>query len=199
MINEYLKALELRRTNYSITPKAPISDGRIVELVEHAVKHTPSAFNSQTARVAILFGEQHKKLWNLTLETLRGVVPPDAFAQTEEKINNFAKGYATVLYFHDTAVTEQLIQAYPLYAAHFPVWAQHENGMLQHAVWTSLTLEGLGASLQHYNPLIDDAVRETFGIPQQWKLIAQMPFGTPTELPQEKEYQSLGQRVLTLR
>ena len=32
-------------------------------------------------------------------------------------------------------------------------------GMLQLAVWTALAEKGLGASLQHYNPLIDDGGR----------------------------------------
>ena len=30
--------------------------------------------------------------------------------------------------------------------------------MLQLVVWTALEAEGLGATLQHYNPLIDDEV-----------------------------------------
>ena len=49
--------------------------------------------------------------------------------------------------------------------------------MHQFALWTMLEDAGLGASLQHYNPLIDDQVRETWTLPSTWKLIAQMPFG----------------------
>ncbi len=30
-------------------------------MIYHAVKHTPSAFNSQSARVVVLLGEQHDK------------------------------------------------------------------------------------------------------------------------------------------
>lgn len=199
MKNYYFSALEKRRTNYSISPQSPVSDNRIVELVEHAVKYTPSAFNSQSARAVILFGEQHKKLWSETLNILRGIVPAEAFSSTEEKIRSFAAGYASVLFFDDTAVTEGLMQAYPLYKDNFPVWAQQANGMLQHAVWTSLSLEGLGASLQHYNPLIDDAVSKAFGTPQQWKLIAQMPFGTPTAPPQDKVFLPVEERVKVIK
>lgn len=199
MKNEYYQALEQRRSYYGISAQSPVSDERIIELVQHSVKFTPSAFNSQSARAVVLLGENHKKLWSITLDTLREVVPPEAFAQTEEKVNSFAAGYATVLYFEDTAVTEGLMQAYPLYTANFPVWAQQENGMLQHAVWTSLTLEGLGATLQHYNPLIDGAVRAAFHIPQQWKLVAQMPFGTPTAPPNEKEFMPIEERVTVIK
>lgn len=45
------------------------------------------------------------------------------------------------------------------------------------AVWEALTTEGLGASLQHYNPLIDQQIAERFDIPDSWQLRAEMPFG----------------------
>ena len=58
--------------------------------------------------------------------------------------------------------------------------------MHQLVVWTGLEAEGLGASLQHYNPLIDDEVKQEWNVPANWKLIAQMPFGNPTAAPGEK-------------
>ena len=36
----------------------------------------------------------------------------------------------------------------------------------------------IGASLQHYNPVIDDEVEETFDIPKNWKLRAELVFGS---------------------
>jgi predicted oxidoreductase (fatty acid repression mutant protein) len=36
----------------------------------------------------------------------------------------------------------------------------------------------VGASLQHYNPLIDAAVAREWNVPAYWKLRAQMPFGS---------------------
>ena len=54
---------------------------------------------------------------------------------------------------------------------------------------------GLGASLQHYNPLIDEEVRKAWSLPDDWKLIAQMPFGTPTAQPGPKDVMSLDKRV----
>jgi predicted oxidoreductase (fatty acid repression mutant protein) len=71
--------------------------------------------------------------------------------------------------------------------------------MLQFVVWTSLELEGLGASLQHYNPLIDEEVRAKWNLPSTWKLIAQMPFGKPTGAPGEKEFQPLDTRMKVFR
>lgn len=56
-----------------------------------------------------------------------------------------------------------------------------------------------GASLQHYNPLIDDEVKETFGIAADWKLIAQMPFGNILTPPGEKEFQPIEERVKVIK
>lgn len=53
-------------------------------------------------------------------------------------------------------------------------------------VWVSLQSLGLGASLQHYNPVINKEVSEAFGIPAGWELIAEMPFGVPNAEPREK-------------
>lgn len=68
--------------------------------------------------------------------------------------------------------------------------------MHQFAVWTLLEDAGLGASLQHYNPLIDDEVRKTWKLPATWKLISQMPFGKPVGEPGAKEFEDLDKRVL---
>lgn len=85
MSKDFFTAVKDRRTYYGISKEAVASDERIRELVEEAVKHTPSSFNSQSARVVVLLGEQHDKLWNLTKETLRKIVPAENFAPTEEK------------------------------------------------------------------------------------------------------------------
>lgn len=70
--------------------------------------------------------------------------------------------------------------------------------MLQFAIWTQLEAEGLGVNLQHYNPVIDEAVKKEFNIPDEWRLIAQMPFGDPTAVLAEKEFMDIEERVLVL-
>lgn len=159
------------------------------------MKYTPSAFNSQSARVVLLLGKEHDKLWDITKEALRKVVPAENFAPTEEKINSFKSGYGTILYFEETSIIESLQQQFALYKDNFPVWAQQSNGMLQFAIWTALEMEGLGASLQHYNELIEDEIKKEWGIASSWKLIGQMPFGKPTAPAGEKQFQTLADRV----
>jgi len=104
MAKDFYSAIEDRRSIYAISKEQVVSDEKIQEVIYHAVKHTPSAFNSQSARVVVLLGEQHDKLWDITKETLRKIVPENNFAPTEEKMNAFKSGYGTVLYFEDSEV-----------------------------------------------------------------------------------------------
>ena len=195
MTINFYDAIENRRSIYGIGKESVISDERIIEVIEQAVKHAPSAFNSQSGRVLVLLGEHHNKLWDLIKEALRKIVPEENFQQTEDRINGFRNGYGSVLFFEDQNVITGLQEQFALYKDNFPIWSQHASGMLQYIVWTSLEVEGLGASLQHYNPLIDEDIRKEWGIPENWKLIAQLPFGNITAPAGEKEFQPLEQRI----
>ncbi len=194
------EALKHRRSYYAIGNKSIISDAEIEEIIDFAALHTPSAFNSQSARFVLLLGEHHKRLWEIVKETLKKVVAAPAFATTEAKINkSFASGYGTVLFFDDRTVVEGLQKAYPLYHDKFPEWALQSAGMQQLAVWTMLEDAGFGVSLQHYNPLIDEAVLKEWKLPASWELLAQMPFGMPLEPPVKKEFKPLDDRVKVFR
>lgn len=197
-MNTFLKSIQNRRTIYDISASSPLSDAQLRELVETAVNHVPSAFNSQTSRVILLMGENHKKLWDITLNTLGAVVPEASFQPTRDKIASFAAGYGTILFFEEQDTIKELQTNFPLYADNFPVWSLQSSGMLQHTVWTALELEGLGASLQHYNPLIDAQVSAAFDVPASWKLLAQMPFGTPGAPAGEKTFMPIADRVRVL-
>jgi hypothetical protein len=195
MSMNFYKAVEDRRTYYGIGKEKVVSEERVVEVVENSVKFAPTAFNSQSSRVIVLMNHHHDKLWDMTKEALRKIVPPENFSQTEERINGFKSGYGTVLFFEDQNVVKSLQEQFPLYKDNFPVWSQQASGMLQYIVWTSLEVEGLGVSLQHYNPLIDEDVKKEWDVPENWKLIAQMPFGNVVSKPDEKSFLPLNERV----
>lgn len=95
----------------------------------------------------------------------------------------------------DDHVTADLQAKFPLYADNFPVWAEQANGILQYMVWTSLAENNVGASLQHYNPLIDEKVREEWRLPQSWRLRAQMPFGSIEASVGKKTYLPMDMRL----
>jgi len=191
--------VEQRRTIYHLGSSIPISEKSIEQLVEHAVKHTPSAFNSQSARVIVLFGDAHNTLWSLTKENLRAIVPAEKFGPTEDKINSFGSGAGTVLFFEDQSVVEYLMTNFVQYAHNFPIWSQQSSGMLQYVVWTGLANINIGASLQHYNEVIESDVAEAFDVPSTWKLIAQMPFGSIETPAGDKQFNPIEDRFRVLR
>ncbi|OAT25864.1 nitroreductase family protein [Proteus myxofaciens] len=188
MSNAFTDLMKKRRTIYNLGNQLPISEDRVTAIIKEAVKESPTAFNSQTSRVVILFGEQHKKLWEITKNTLKKLVPAEAFSATEAKINSFAAGAGSILYFEDTDIVKGLQEQFPLYADNFPIWSEQASGMAQLSVWTALAAENVGASLQHYNPIIDDEVHSTWDIPKTWKLRAQMIFGSIEQEAGEKNY-----------
>lgn len=188
MNKELYRVITQRRTFYGISKDYVASDERITEIVERATKFTPSAFNSQSARTVLLLGQQHDKFWDITMDSLRKIVPADKFQPTEDKINSFKNGYGTVLYYEDRDVVEGLQKQFPAYAGNFPKWSEQSNGMLQLVVWTVLQEEGFGASLQHYTELVEEEVSKEWNLPASWKLIGQMPFGKPTSEPDEKQF-----------
>ncbi len=195
MIKDFQTSIKQRRSYYGIGKDVKIENKQIENLIRDAVLHTPSAFNSQTSRVVVLFGKNHTKLWSIVKETLKKIVPPKAFPKTEEKINSFDSGYGTVLYFEEGNIVKSLQEQFPTYKDNFPKWSEQSNGMLQFVIWNLLEIEGLGASLQHYNPLIDEEVKKEWNIPDSWNLIAQMPFGSITENPGQKEFLPIEDRV----
>ena len=186
---------KMRRSRYELADKLAISDAELEKLIGDVLLQMPSAFNMQSARVVILLGEKHRALWKIAMDALRAIVPADKFEPTEQKIKSFAAAYGTILYLEEENTIKQMQEKFAAYAANFPTWAQQANGMLQLAVWTALAEAGVGASLQHYNPLIDEAVKKEFNLPASWKLVAQMPFGHFTGRDADKPFVPLSDRL----
>ncbi|KAF5018729.1 hypothetical protein F66182_9288 [Fusarium sp. NRRL 66182] len=184
-----------RRTIYTLSKNLPISTQRITEIVNETTLHTPSSFNSQSNRVVLLFGAEHDKLWDITSDTLRAIVPPEAWESTNQRLSGFKGAAGTALFFIDNTAVETMQSKFAIYADRFPPWAVQSVGMQQYFLWTALEAEGLGANLQHYNPLIDEKVAETWKIPSTWTLNAQLVFGGKTAEAGPKEFQPLEERV----
>ena len=108
MKKTFLSSIHERRSVYSITNTSPIPKNKIVALIEMLLEDVPSAFNCQSARVVVLFEQAHKNFWDIVMRTLRERVPAEKFAPTEAKINSFAAGYGTILYFDDEALQKLL-------------------------------------------------------------------------------------------
>ncbi|KAH7348862.1 Nitroreductase-like protein [Rhexocercosporidium sp. MPI-PUGE-AT-0058] len=195
----FLDTIKARRTYYALKKESTISDAQIQEIIKQAVLHVPSSFNSQSTRVVLLVKEEHDKLWEITKDTLKAIVSKDQWTATEQKLNGFKAGYGTVLFFESRSTVSGMQEKFATYADKFPLWATQSDAMHQFTIWTALEAEGLGANLQHYNPLIDQKVAETWGIDADWVLNAQLVFGTPAGeagdksfLPVEDRFKSFG-------
>lgn len=189
------QAAQTRRSIYALNKHLPLPVEEVVQIIRHAVQHTPSAFNSQSTRVVVLLGAEHEKLWQLAETALRAIVPAEQFAATQHKLEGFKAAAGSVLFFEDQGVVQGLQKSYPSYADNFPVWADHANAMHQYAIWTTLAAAGVGANVQHYNPLIDEAVAQTWQIPAHWTLRAQMVFGGIAAAAAEKTFAPVEDRL----
>ncbi|KAL8793200.1 MAG: hypothetical protein Q9195_004230 [Heterodermia aff. obscurata] len=173
-------AVKYRHSVYTLTDETTISNDRIQEIVQDTLLNVPSAFNSQSTRLVLVLGEEHKKLWELVREVYRQQLPPEKFEQANQRFGGFQGAYGTVLFYEDTSVVREFQEKFKTYQDRFPGWSEQTNGMHQYVIWTAFELEGLGANLQHYNPLIDTRLATEFDVPETWELKAQLVFGKPT-------------------
>lgn len=192
------QAFDERRSIYALGNELPVEPQAIVNMAERVLLHTPSAFNSQSSRLVVLFGAEHQKLWDIAEEKLRAAVGDGDFSGTKQKLDGFRAAAGTVLFYEDKNVTGSLQEQFALYADRFPVWAQQTSAMHQYAMWTELRTLNVGANLQHYNPLVDEDAAKAYAIPDSWELVAQMPFGNIVEPAGEKTYQPVSERMKVL-
>lgn len=189
MTNPVISLLQNRRTIYAIGKNIQQTPEQLTELIQEAIRQSPSSFNSQSSRAVILFNAEHEKFWGFVKEKLKEYATDEAAAEkTSKKMDSFAAGVGTILFFEDQNVIQELQEKFALYADNFPVWSEHSTAMAQLAVWTALAAENVGASLQHYNPIVDDKVHAEWAVSSSWKLRAQLVFGSIEAPAAEKSY-----------
>lgn len=189
MLND---ALKMRRSIYALGKELPVEEEIVLELIKDAVEFVPDAFNMKSQNVVVALGENQSKLLDGIAEVFGGKIP-------KEKIDGFRGAAGTILFFSDRDVVENLQNKFPSYANNFPLWSEQSNGMLQISIWAGLRELGIGANIQHYNPIIDKLVKEMFDVPDSMKLIAQMPFGNILQEPDAKEREDMSKRVKVVR
>ncbi|WP_268912158.1 nitroreductase family protein [Lentilactobacillus sp. SPB1-3] len=200
MKEQFLDLSKNRRSIYALGRNVSQTPDEIVNLIEENIKWAPTAFNNQTTRAIILFGENHEKLWDIVADRLKSEVPSEeAYQKTLQKLNSFKAAFGSVLFFTDTNVVHEFENNFALYADNFADWAEQAQGNAQFSVWTSLAENGIGANLQHYNPLIDDLVKDAFNVPDGWRLRAQLNFGSIEAPAGEKEFMNDADRFRVLK
>ena len=189
---DFIEMIRNRRSIYALNKILPVSENQIFNMVKDCVRFVPDAFNMQSQRVVIVVGENNDVFWNRVYDEM---VKFTGGRFSRERIDSFTAAYGTILYFYDGAIIEETRRQYPLYAENFHDWVMQSNGMLQFGVWTGLRTLDIGANIQHYNPVIDDMVRDMFDLPESWTLVAQMPFGGIEKQPDAKPTEDTDIRV----
>ncbi len=185
-----------RRSVYDINNNIDINNKDIEKIISNALDLYPSSFNAQESRIVLLMGEHHSFFWDTVKQELFKATDDSKREAIEKRIHSFKNGYGTVLYFIDENIVKELAKQYPLYAPNFPIWAEQSNAMLQFMIWTALANNNIGANLQHYNPLIDNVIKDIFKINKHWKLVAQMPFGGITQTTKIHEIKNINDRLI---
>ncbi len=193
---EYIKTIIKRRSIRDIGKDVDLPKAEITGIVKDCLMHTPSAYNAQSQRIMLLYENDHDRFWDLVSDELRKIVPEENFGRTKKKIDKFKNGFGTVLFFDDDEITQDLVERFPLYKDNFFRWADQQNGMLQANIWSALAEQDIGASLQHYNEVIEAAVKKAFPVPKNWILNAQMPFGNILKEPEEKVFAPIEKRFI---
>lgn len=230
-----------RRTYYNLGRNSPVPDSEIVELVNQAILHIPSSFNTQSTRLVVALHGDHEKVWDVAVEAFKplvasGAVPQEVFdSQTKPKLDAFKAAYGTVSLFHwyenerraNAVFCRSSFTKIPLTSSPMPrnsllLVTSFLSGLITPTpctsgsvcfsfpstfigmeyttdiypiVWAGLETLGFGANLQHYNPLIDAGLANTFNVPSEWKLRAQLVFGSIESPAGEKQFKPVEERV----
>ena len=192
-------SLTRRRSIYALGHTRIVTDFCLEDTLKDCLKNCPTPFNAQSARLVLLLNQQHTNFWKLVLQKVLAVTSLGKKDSTTQKINSFAAAYGTILFFEDLSVLEQLQKDFPLYQKNMHDWTYEANGMLQYMIWQALAENEIGASLQHYNELIEDDVKKMLSLPDNWKILAQMPFGSIEKTPAEKTFLPLENRLMIFR
>lgn len=95
--SSFIEGMKGRRTIYALTNESTISDDRIEEIISEVALHTPSPFNSQSARMIVLLKEEHERLWDIALDVATATAPPEELEKLyKPRIAGFRAGYGTV-------------------------------------------------------------------------------------------------------
>ncbi len=108
MNNSFIDLMTQRRSIYALGKNVPQSKEEITTLIKEAIKQSPTAFNNQTTRAVILFGNSSDKVWDMTIDVLRSIMSDDdAFEQSKARVSSFKNGIGTILYFSDQDAIEE--------------------------------------------------------------------------------------------
>ena len=174
--NDFINTLKSRYSCYALAKGSVLSDQDLIKFVEKCIYYNPSAFNVQSTRVVMLFGNRPKLVWTHVL----GLMPKDYPELLVKELENCRESHVIFLFFDDCNATKKAAEDYHMNIENFESWAVQSLAMLQITLWNGLTHLGYGANIQHYNRQLDEFTKKEYDLPSHWKLLAQMNVGLPS-------------------
>ncbi|QKX61815.1 uncharacterized protein TRUGW13939_08971 [Talaromyces rugulosus] len=180
--DQWLVAAKLRRSVYNLTGTSSVSDSRIENILQQVLSFAPSSYNTQPVRLNLITGEKHKQFWDTIIKTAEPILKDvgEGIWHTMGALMESQKAaYGSVVFWERGDTIREASETHKSAAHMIPQLGDHANGMAQILAWTALELEGLGASLQHMQaiPVVETALREFCGMPDDCSLKAHLTFG----------------------
>lgn len=187
-MSTFVQLVEKRRSIYALGANSNYSTQEISHTIRAVVKQVPTAFNSQTTRVVVLFDEANTKFWNHIYDVQQEILEGNMWSMMSGIIAGAKSGIGTVLFFEDVDAASNM----PTQGTRTEAYKQNNNANAQYAVWLALAEMDLGATLQHFNigfeQGFDKTTKDMFNLPASYEMIAQMPFGSIEQPASEKEH-----------
>jgi predicted oxidoreductase (fatty acid repression mutant protein) len=179
---EALLALLSRRRSIRRLQSGAFSEASQRRILE-AVRLTPAAYNLPSWHV-VLIHEERAAFWHLVETAIRERLDGDRRERYLGRLDGFRGGVGVALIYEDVTVRSDLAAAWQITLDQAGAYAEQGLGMVQLALWLALTAEGLVASLQHWDWLLEGPLAEFVGLaPERYRLVATLPIGYAGEDP----------------
>lgn len=198
-MTEFDTLLKQRRSTYMMSANTAVTEEEIIARLRENVSQVPTAYNSQTTRYVVLFGDANRKLWEHIYTVQKDVLDQQLWAQVSQAVASYQAVKGTVLFFEDHDALEKI----PAPSASRETYKQNNAGNAQLVTWLTLAELGLGATLNHFNigyeQGFDSKIREFFNLPDTYEMTAQMPFGAIEQPAYPKEFMDSEEQVQVIK
>lgn len=178
-----------RRSTYVIGKNTDISKEQITEALRESAKNVPTAFNSQTSRLVLVFDEANERVWKEIYDVQKDVLDEATWGMMGPVIEGAGQGVGTILFFEDRDAVKENI---PANESRQNLYKYNNDANHQYSAWLTLAELGLGGTLQHFNigyeEGFDKVIRDLLGLPESYEMVAQMPFGSIEQEYEAKDY-----------
>lgn len=153
-----------------------------VAAITHAIERSPASMGTTPWRI-VLLQDRRDEFWALVEQAFRDNLADEQLDRYLARLDGFRRAGLVALVYEDLAVRETL-ESKGVPAEMAVDFNLQGLGIVQHAIWLTATEQGLGASLQHWNAMLEQPLAAFTGLdPVRYRLIAQMPIGIPDEVP----------------